>query len=359
MIQYIQMLRFGAAMWVAVYHAKNADFFPALPHWLQLLVAGGYAGVDIFFVISGVIMALSTQNTPAGPRAASQFVLTRFARIYTGWWPAMLVFYVVLRSLNALPPHVDMVASTWLYPSNFTHHISAVIWSLVFELYFYLLIGLSLLLPPKRRDVAMATLAAAMLGICVYFYTQGRFAPERFGEATTLMWFYASPLVLEFFAGYFLYRLLHRYPRQDWRLWLIATALLAGYAAYFALNKAVYEPGLAGFFHWPERALFIGSAACALVGTALLLPQPRTATMQRLAHWGDYSYAIYLLHPLVLVAIGHGLHQLNLANPHRGVTTLVALLLIFLVSAAYYRFVEHPLYQACRRHINQWFTPRP
>lgn len=358
MIQYIQILRFSAAMWVALYHAKDWGFFPNLPMWMRHIVNGGYAGVDIFFVISGVIMALSTQNTPAGPRQAGKFLLTRFSRIYTGWWPALILYYVILKLAHALPADLNLQASAFLYPTNFSRHINGVIWSLVFELYFYILIALSLLLPRKVREGALALLFMALIATNLHYLSHGRFAPEMFPQVDWIILFYAAPLVLEFFAGYFLYRLLSRFPRQNWRWWAIATAVLGSWAVYYGLNKTVYDPGLAGFFHWPARALFIGLAACALVGTALLAPLPNRPVTLWLAKLGDYSFAIYLLHPLVFQVMYKPMLWINPENRHRSLMTLVIMVVLVTASALYYRYIEHPIYQACRRKIGQWLAPR-
>lgn len=358
MIQSIQMLRFAAAMWVAVYHAQLWGWFPHAPSWFQAIAAGGYAGVDIFFVISGVIMALGTARSAHGIRAASQFALTRFGRIYTGWWPVMGISLLALVAIGNLPADVNLLSSALLYPSNFSLHISNVIWTLVYELYFYLLVAASLLLAPPWRQRAMAALAGGIAVMVLHFWVTGRYAPDAFDRATLLLWFYAAPLVLEFFAGYFLYLLVQRFPRQHWGWWLVAAAVLAGMAAYVAWFHSSHAPGMSGFFHWPERALWAGSAAVALVGAALLAPVPRSPGLQSLQHGlgrlGDYSFAIYLLHPLVLLLAGRALQALGWQALPRAGAAVAVLLLLVAFAALYHHSIERPLYQACRRQIARW-----
>jgi len=361
MIQSIQMLRFAAAMWVAVYHAQLWGWFPHAPSWLQAIAAGGYAGVDIFFVISGVIMALGTARSAHGIRAASQFALTRFGRIYTGWWPVMGISLLALVAIGSLPADVNLLSSALLYPSNFSLHISNMIWTLVYELYFYLLVAASLLLAPPWRQRAMAALAGGIAVMVLHFWVTGRYAPGAFDRATLLLWFYAAPLVLEFFAGYFLYLLVQRFPRQHWGWWLLAAAVLAGMAAYVAWFHSPHAPGMSGFFHWPERALWAGSAAVALVGAALLASVPRSPGLQSLQHGlgrlGDYSFAIYLLHPLVFVLAGRALQALGWQALPRAGAAVAVLLLLVAFAALYHHSIERPLYQACRRQIARWLGP--
>nr|WP_312990200.1 acyltransferase [Comamonas koreensis] len=359
MIQSIQILRFAAALWVALYHARTYSFFPELPGWLRAIADGGFVGVDIFFVISGVIMALATSNTPTGLRPSAQFVATRFSRIYTGWWPAMLLYVVGLQALGAMPPDVNLLSSALLYPANFSLHINAVTWTLVFELYFYLLIGASLLLPKPRRDLALATWGLTMVVLVLYYAATGRYRPDMFAQTTPLIWFYAAPLVLEFFAGYFMYRFLQRYPQQRWYAWLLASALLGATAVYYSHTAALYAPGIVGFYHWADRALLVGSATTALVAAALLLPTPQHRAWQLLAKLGDYSFAIYLLHLLVFQLVQRAITSMALDIPHRSLSLLLVLAALVALSALYYHAIEHPIYQACRRSIARWATPKP
>ncbi|MEG2469338.1 MAG: acyltransferase family protein, partial [Comamonas sp.] len=92
MIKNIQILRFIAAIWVVLFHGTFVGMFFDIAPWINFFINWGYAGVDIFFVISGVIMAHSTKNTPHTPRTAGTFFLIRLSRIYTGWWPVMLLY---------------------------------------------------------------------------------------------------------------------------------------------------------------------------------------------------------------------------------------------------------------------------
>lgn len=359
MIQSIQILRFAAALWVALYHARTYSFFPELPGWLRAIAEGGFVGVDIFFVISGVIMALATSNTPTGLRPSAQFVATRFSRIYTGWWPAMLLYVVGLQALGAMPPDVNLLSSALLYPANFSLHINAVTWTLVFELYFYLLIGASLLLPKPWRDQALAAWGLTMVVLVLYYAATGRYRPDMFAQTTPLIWFYAAPLVLEFFAGYFMYRFLQRYPQQRWYAWLLASALLGATAVYYSHTAALYAPGIVGFYHWADRALLVGSATTALVAAALLLPTPQHRAWQLLAKLGDYSFAIYLLHLLVFQLVQRAITSMALDIPHRSLSLLLVLAALVALSALYYHAIEHPIYQACRRAIARWAARTP
>jgi hypothetical protein len=71
-----------AASWVVLYHVHEADnFFSPL----KMLLTHGYLAVDVFFVLSGFVMALSYGHFAVQGWTATNygsFLLRRFARIY-------------------------------------------------------------------------------------------------------------------------------------------------------------------------------------------------------------------------------------------------------------------------------------
>ncbi len=66
-IEGLQILRAVAALMVVVYHARYA--IPGGDAWPGF----GEAGVDVFFVISGFVMAHTTRHLPAGGSAATSW----------------------------------------------------------------------------------------------------------------------------------------------------------------------------------------------------------------------------------------------------------------------------------------------
>ncbi len=96
----LQVLRAVAALMVTIAHAAIVAQSFGLP------VAGGAAGfyittagaagVDLFFVISGYIMArYAARYARTGPAVALQFAAERAARIYPPWWLALFLFWAV------------------------------------------------------------------------------------------------------------------------------------------------------------------------------------------------------------------------------------------------------------------------
>jgi len=98
----LQGLRGIAASLVVAFHAvnslKNAGW---VPEYTSGFAIRGMAGVDIFFVISGFVMVLTTANKPRGIDAARKFMLARLTRIAPMYW--LLTTFMVMLLLLRLP----------------------------------------------------------------------------------------------------------------------------------------------------------------------------------------------------------------------------------------------------------------
>lgn len=343
MIEYIQILRFIVAIWVAIFHGTFFGMFIDVAPWMSFVINLGYAGVDIFFIISGVIMAHSTKNTPSGARHAGTFLLIRFSRIYIGWWPVMLLYIIFFKMAHQLSPQVNLQASFFLYFTELSELINVVTWTLMFELYFYTIISFSLLFQERHRQFFLKILFTILLLMNIYLLMV-RSADVNNSEPNWIHMFYVAPITAEFFMGYFLYHYTKNHFSPSWKTWGgIAVALMA-LATYLMPNFANHPYGLANFYYWPERTVLMGSAALALVGMALKLPSPRNKIALMLTKFGGCSYAIYLLHILAFNIMIFLLPWDDFNSNYRIIFTLVTMVVLLLVSAMYYHWVEHPAY---------------
>jgi peptidoglycan/LPS O-acetylase OafA/YrhL len=93
----LTVIRGLAAWWVVLYHFREHLMPDRLP-WLNTMSAGGYLAVDLFFVLSGFVIALSCARyfdqgfTVATTR---DFLVRRLARIYP-LHLVMMVFYLTI-----------------------------------------------------------------------------------------------------------------------------------------------------------------------------------------------------------------------------------------------------------------------
>ena len=346
MLHPIQALRLCSALWVVVYHATHSPTAaPGNSLWHNF-AALGYLGVDIFFVISGYIMALNSHQSPPGLRQSLSFLGLRLARIYSGWWPVFLLCCVLLGS--TILQSKDLLGSFFLYQLNFNVLVLPVTWTLTFELYFYAIVACSLLLPMHMRTRAFGWIGLLLLTTNTWWVMHARFEVENFHQTHYGMHLFLSPLCLEFVLGYQLQRLQPQLQR-----WLPTPAVvlmvsLCGTVLYFYAAYMAHKPsGLAGFFHGPERAVLGGCLAGSLLLIFLRLEKylPRPPSL-----WGgNISYQIYLIHlPCIWLLDRFAIRT----ESHPPLIFIGAVLITtIIISSIFHYCIEKPVYQYCKKSI--------
>ncbi len=165
-LQSVQILRGLAAILVLLFHLFGirqqgiVESGGAVP--IGGLVANGFAGVDLFFVISGFIMVYVTQGVVGGPSRAASFLFARTTRIYPLWWMCSLVLGGYFVAVYGLPSNsaewqtvIGNENSTAYFVKSFllvpqpAYPLPAVGWTLIHELYFYLAFALMLAIMPR------------------------------------------------------------------------------------------------------------------------------------------------------------------------------------------------------------------
>ncbi len=255
----------------------------------------GAAGVDIFFVISGFVMFVSTQNL-VRIRDWRSFAWRRLARIVPLYWIATTLKVVLVLAIPSLALHtvlsLDGVVASYLFVPWRTEFggllpVLPVGWTLNIEMAFYALFALALACGIGLLPVILPCLlmAAAMS----HFVT-----PDWPGIAL-----YCDPIVLEFAAGLCLGAVTLRGPRLP--PIPAAIAVVGGFAMLVFLPPTL------------PRLLLWGAPATLIVAGTIGLERPlRRAPSRWLLMFGAASYSTYLFHSFVLVALGIVLQQLPL-----------------------------------------------
>ena len=341
----LQALRGMAALAIAVFHVGNelrgrpgTAIFGFLP-W--------EAGVDVFFVISGFVMAYASGPLFGRSGGGRIFMARRVARIVPLYWLTTTAVLAVLavrpdlmRSAVAAP---DLVLASYLFvpwarPDGIVQPVYTLGWTLNYEMLFYVLFALAIGLGRRAAVATVSGALAALVGIGLAL----RPLPAPFG-------FWTSPLLIEFAFGLWLG--LARAegvvlgPRVRTGLGLAGLALLA-----FAGPDGPARTGL-------EPALLHGVPAACLVAACGLAP---AAGPDGEAGWlaragealGDASYAIYLLHPFVIRAWSRVVDVSGL-GPVLGVAgyTLFALAGTVATGLVVFRLLERPLTRRVRRAL--------
>lgn len=340
-IQSIQALRGIAALLVLMTHVmaverKYSHSGRVLPDWLEI----GTSGVDMFFVISGFIMVHITRGQFEGPRAAIRFLSNRVARIYPLYWCYSLgVLAVYLwhpQWINASQGgEVDLLASFALLP-QVKLPLLAVGWSLVYEMYFYLVFAGLLLL--RERWLPWCLLAWLGAGTLIHFAAGPLAAPA--GALAT------SPYCLEFGLGCLVALMTGRPSLRAPKL-LLPAMLVVALGCYLSAGylDAAPQP------HW---RVVVHGLPFALLTHALVsreLEQGRSAPAW-LVGTGDASYSLYLSHTLLISAIGRLWSGLDLSGRiDNAVTIFLMLAAAWAWGRFSYLFLERPM-------LRSWQTLR-
>jgi peptidoglycan/LPS O-acetylase OafA/YrhL len=261
----LQALRALAAVSVMLHNANFAEV-ELLGRTNRFLPGAslGEVGVDLFFVLSGFLMVRTTGATAAGAEASRRFLMSRALRIYPAYWTVALVWAGLLAVWPVLGlgrPAAGFLQSILLLPAEARPQLAQG-WSLVFEVYFYLVFGLMLLLPLVPRQWAL-TLWAAVLLVGVDAGFQG---------ATPWTRLLANPLALEFLLGAAIAAVIDRPPRWPWAL------LLFGGPVLFLGEYARTHLGEVAARSEMLRVLLVGAPAGAVVmGAVQLERSPRLA----------------------------------------------------------------------------------
>lgn len=332
----VQALRAVAALLVVGAHLGGPSGFEdklfgsaVLLGWTEHV---GPMGVDLFFVVSGFIMAVTSRNLASGAQPASAFLLRRITRIYPCY---VLVTAAVLAVFLWRPDLVnssedvrpDVVASFLLLPQEGLP-LLLVGWTLVYEMLFYVVLGATLLVHRSWLWWALGTWVALIVVL----------APLEQASSNVWVGLLLGPRNLEFVLGVGLAALVVAgriaVPRL---LCPLAVALLVTAAALGPVDGPVE-----GWLRLAAVGLPTALLVYGVVGGELRhgwrAPGPLVAA-------GDASYSLYLVHvpALKVVGIALGLVVAEVVLPVR----LLLLVLVAAVAVAggmlFYRWVEAPL----------------
>jgi len=337
----IQVLRGIAAVAVVLFHLmavekKYSLGFKVLPDFFRI----GQSGVDLFFVISGFIMALITYDNNKKTKSVN-FLLKRICRIFPVYW---FYTFITLCIFLAVPAWVNssqgnnfnLLASVFLFPAK-TLPLVMVGWSLVFEFYFYIVFSLLLLFSKKIKYIIIAVWALLLI-IANIFYEPNHY----------LIAFFLSPYPLEFIFGIFCCEAFKR-TRKGLPLWLLISSIIICLVLIFVCYQKFYGQ------------LLIQSICFGLLYSSLLYSVVSLETFYNvlfpkiLTRIGDSSYSIYLSHVLIISAAGRffGKFFLSQSSIILGLLFfIITIALVIIYSFLSYQIIEKKSYTILSRYVD-------
>jgi peptidoglycan/LPS O-acetylase OafA/YrhL len=361
-------LRFFAAFYVLVYHRR--DELSGYANVLDRIVAHGYVGVPLFFVLSGFVLAYNylTHDDRFGTNART-FYVARFARIYPVYLLAFILFLPTALGTRAIPAGqwTGTIASTLTLTQSWTELIywNRPGWTVSTEAFFYLAFPVLAPLVCRLRGARLLGTAAILWLVgMIPVIAQDILAPDN---ALWLRIVKHNPLARlpEFLIGVVAGRLFlereRMSPAGSHRGWAACLALaVVGIVTAVAIETTgVWHVLWHNGFLAPLFALLIFALA---QGDAVVTRLPGCRALTRL---GDASYGIYILqtpiHSLCMAAVTLLLGGSTAAR-HAGVDSpaFVAAYALVLIGVALVslRWYEAPARAAIRRLVTPAAPPR-
>ncbi len=335
----IQVCRGLAALAVVMAHLHNVEmkyFDSNSLHAFQY----GVGGVDLFFVISGVVISAVTAGRFGDVRNATRFLYQRFVRIYPIYW----IYTAIVLGAYLFNPlwinasgghHVDILQSFLLIPTGVPMLLLQG-WTLTYEIYFYLVFFLLLLFCPERY-LLWIMLFWGSSALAVHFLLHP-------GQPILAMLF--SPLIFEFLLGCLLFSIYKRaslHPAAGVVLIGLSLLVLLGIATLTVHGHHSNQEWIE--FSPQNRLLAYGVFSFLFLLGIMELERSRIILFAApLIALGDWSYSIYLSHTIVLKIVSHLFDRyFPRLTYSMGWVTGISLPAVLVAGYLSFNFIERPL----------------
>lgn len=333
MLRSIQILRAFAVWFVVLHHIRQiafADHFSS--PFMDRLAHKGAAGVDLFFVISGFIICHSVYRKPI---SAIQFAINRAIRIIPAYWfftgivALLSIYFNGLMFATNLNPEL-LIKSLLFLPTERTdlpEHIPflTVGWTLNYEMLFYLLVSLVILISRERF--------IPLISFCIIF------SYEYLKPSLSLMPFYGNGMTLEFLLGIFIADFYKNGYISNIRPQVLI--LFAFASILFIYNQSV------------DHDVIYTGVPCAIIVASFVGLESiiKDSLPTRLViKLGNYSYSTYLCHIIIICALTR---IENKFINQKDMIMILTVPLTLLVSILSYKFVEQPTTNLAKYFFNK------
>ena len=332
----LDLLRLTAALAVVFFHyffrgaaaeGALAEGYPSVAPFALY----GYLGVNLFFLISGFVIAWSAEG-----RFWQEFAIARFVRLYPGYLLCMTITFVIVMafgaplfstSLGQYAANLSMFAPALGQP-----FMDGVYWSILLELVFYGWVTLALLGGVFQKW---------KLGL-IFVWLAIAASNELFIESRGIRLLFITEFGPFFAAGVLVHHI-HAHGRSLAALLLLGAAFLLSCSTLsvtqqWMLNEygiAVSQPHLV-IANIVMHSLLIG----AILLRSHVVPSAMTLAL------GGLTYPLYLLHQKI------GYIAINAAAPLAGkwAAGLGCVALMVLISWAIWQYFERP----AQRRVKAW-----
>ena len=333
MLRSIQLARGLAALAVAFHHLFLVQN-KAIGHdhlGFASFLSFGYAGVDLFFVISGFIIAFITDRGEFRP---SEFFMRRAIRILPVYWIFTILTWIGLAFIGKGDFTAWRIFASFAVLPQLEEPIAGVGWSLEPEVIFYVVFGLTAATIGRRHVIPVLCLLCLIGLVNVLFYQAWD-------------WRLFSLFFFEFMAGVALYE--HRHLLERFNPGVLVALGLLGFPATQLVIEVL--PGI-------TRVLGFAVSSVLLLGGLLELePRLGCKSLSPLVKLGDASFVLYLSHPIFLSGAAWFWQRANSGEALLLPTTALALVVSIVFSLLFHAWCERPLIDALHQRLLRKHDP--
>ncbi|HEK0545682.1 acyltransferase [Proteus mirabilis] len=346
MVWSVHYLRGIAALFVVFYHTRSyLNHIYAESKLGDMFFGWGYFGVDIFFMISGFVIMLSTENE----KSKVSFPIKRFFRIYPLYF-VVLMFFVIDFSLKGSIPTTNIVKSIFFIHLNydinapfFGYSVNLPGWTLTYELMFYGVFFIALCISHKYRSFICSGLI-----IVIYFTINLNFSHLEFnayssvnynGRYTPIIKILSSPMMWEFIIGMMLFYIYSFLKKYNYLLRssnvLIINTIIFIFSISLIISPIKYGHGL----------LNVGVGCFLLLLTCIIYElSGRLKKSALLSFFGDISYSLYISHAFTIMILTTNKELFSYVNQLRGFNKqLIVLTIVIAFAFILHKAIEIPL----------------
>ncbi len=318
---------------------RGLAIFLVMLHHFRLF-SPGWAGVDVFFVISGFLITRILLGTKDSPRYFANFYFRRILRILPLYYSSLALFFLVAVPLGVRYGwsaaygmrdalwFVFHLSNWWIGGGRMEGSLITHFWSLGIEEQFYFVWPFLIFVTPRRKLIwitaAIAVASALGRGIATLLH------PEQTGFI-----YYYTPFRIEAIAlGSLAAILAEERPLWQklvtWQKRLFWTGFTVwGVTIFLGNNRIISIFGLTGIA-WLALALLIEAA------------ESRSPFDTRFfRHLGKYSYALYVFHyPVFVLASRFFKSDGSIRGPV--LTAVVGVLMSYLLARLSWIVIESP-----------------
>lgn len=337
-IEALDGLRFLACMMVIFYHyffASPLSGFIPESYAINALYFGDF-GVDIFFLISGFVISLSSEG-----KSSFGFIKSRINRIVPTFVIFGLIIYVFSISVPMIDPLeriVSLLYSLTFFPQAFGHaFFSSIYWTIQIEVTFYILVFIMMQLDLWKRYKNQ---------IC-FIWIIISFINQFILNSTIINYVLLTQYAGHFVAGIVIFNMRNnKCEPSDIILILFSTILIYNRMVYFNNTDAI------NLFHYQvSHVALLLSAVCVVSLVWYASNLNGVGKYYNLIKFlGAMTYPLYLIHS----DIGfwsHAIFERLLWDKYPftreiigyGMTIFIALFVSFLISAIYIKYLDKPI----------------